>query len=240
MKVKVLGSGSKGNSTYIEYKDTKILIDVGLRCSYIEKELKSIDVDCKDIDAIFITHVHSDHILGLNSFIKKYKTPIYIGPNMDELKCYNNICISSEMDIKDINVKSFKTSHDVESFGFIVNDELVYITDTGYINSKYFDLLKNKKIYIMESNHDVEMLETGPYPYYLKQRIWSSKGHLSNKASADYLNKLIGNNTKCVILAHLSETNNNSKLAIEEFNNKNKVDLLLVAEQNKSTELVEV
>ena len=104
-------------------------------------------------------------------------------------------------------------------------------------------MLRNKKIYVMESNHDIEMLEEGPYPYHLKQRIWSSKGHLSNKVSAEYLSELIGSNTKCVILAHLSETNNNEKKALDEYMKKNKdkkVEKVLIAKPKEATELVEV
>ena len=147
------------------------------------------------------------------------------------------------MTIKDINVKVIRTSHDIESYGYIIDDEVVYITDTGYINSKYFDMLKNKKIYIMESNHDIEMLEEGPYPYHLKQRIWSSKGHLSNKASADYLSNLVGDNTKYVVLAHLSETNNLEELALNEFKSKKNnliVENVIVAKPKEPTELIEV
>ena len=161
----------------------------------------------------------------------------------EEIDSSNQIFIRKEMNIKDINVKVIRTSHDVESYGYIINDELVYITDTGYINEKYFDMLKDKKIYIMESNHDIEMLETGPYPYHLKQRIWSSKGHLSNKMSAEYLNKFITNKTKCVILAHLSETNNLEELALKEYmskENNRKVKKVIVAKPQEATELVEI
>ena len=145
------------------------------------------------------------------------------------------------MAIKNINIKVFRTSHDVESYGYIVQDSLVYITDTGYINNKYFDMLSNKKIYIMESNHDIEMLETGPYPYHLKQRIWSDKGHLSNEMSSEYLSKFIGDNTKVVVLAHLSEVNNTEEKAIEEFRNKNKKDIkVLLGKPKETTELIEI
>lgn len=240
MKVKVLASGSKGNSTFIEYKNTRILIDIGMRCKYIEEKLNEIGVDPRSIDAILITHIHSDHTMGLKTFTHKYKTLTYIGNDMNELEVENKVYITSEMNIKDINVKAIKTSHDVESFGYIINDDLVYITDTGYINNKYFDILKNKKMYIMESNHDTEMLESGPYPYYLKQRIWSMKGHLSNKSSSEYLSNFVGNNTNCVILAHLSETNNTEDLARSEFTTRVRCPKLIIARQTEPTEMVEV
>lgn len=244
MKVKVLASGSKGNVTYVEDKDTRILIDIGMRCIYVEDKLKEMGVEPSSIDAILITHTHNDHIQGLKTFARKYNTKVYISPKMDvEVDSKNIVYLTKEMTIKDISVKVFKTSHDVVSYGYILQDELVYITDTGYINSKYFDMLKNKKIYIMESNHDIEMLEEGPYPYHLKQRVWSDKGHLSNKMSSEYLSEFIGDNTSTVILAHLSEVNNLETLALQEFNereNNRRVNKVIVARQKEPTELVEV
>ena len=242
MKVKVLASGSKGNVTYIEDNDTRILIDIGMRCCYVEEKLKEMDVDPKDIDAILLTHIHKDHTLGLHTFARKYNVVAYMTPKMQkELDTDNVKYITKEMTIKGINIKVFRTSHDVESYGYIVQDSLVYITDTGYINNKYFDMLSNKKIYIMESNHDIEMLEEGPYPYHLKQRIWSDKGHLSNEMSSEYLSKFIGDNTKVVVLAQLSEVNNTEEKALEEFKNKNKKDIkVVIGKPKETTELIEV
>lgn len=244
MKVKVLASGSKGNVTYVEDKNTRLLIDIGMRCIYVEEKLREMDVDPKSIDAILITHTHTDHIQGLKTFARKYNTKVYISPKMESEIDAKNICyLTKEMTIGDIDIKVFKTSHDVPSYGYILQDELVYITDTGYINNKYFDMLKNKKIYIMESNHDIEMLEVGPYPYHLKQRVWSDKGHLSNKMSAEYLSNLIGDNTHAVVLAHLSEINNKEELALQEFNekeNNRRVEKLIVARQKEPTELIVV
>ena len=111
-----------------------------------------------------------------------------------------------------MHIIAIKTSHDApDSRGYIIisgDDSIVYITDTGYINKKYFDILSNRNVYVMESNHDIEMLNNGSYPFNLRQRILSDKGHLSNYDSAKYLSSFIGNNTKCIILAHLSEDNN--------------------------------
>lgn len=244
MRFKILASGSKGNVTFIEKDNTRILIDMGMTCKYIEEKLKEMDIKGRDIDAILISHTHSDHISGLHAFTRKYNTPTYISSKMDKkIDVLNKVFITKEMDIKDINIKVIKTSHDVESYGFIIDDELVYITDTGYINEKYFDMLKNKKAYIMESNHDIERLMDGPYPYQLKQRILSDKGHLSNAASSEYLSKFIGKDTKCVILAHLSEINNLESIAKEEYMSRQKnksVKTVIVANQNEPTELVEV
>ena len=243
MQVKVLASGSKGNVTYVCEDDTRILIDIGMRCCYVEEKLKEMNVDPRSIDAILITHIHNDHIMGLHTFARKYKTKVYISESMkSHISCDNYGYLSSSFNIKNINIKAFRTSHDVESFGYLINDELVYITDTGYINERYFDLLSNKKMYIMESNHDVEMLMEGPYPYHLKQRILKDTGHLSNEESSKYLSHFIGNNTSCVVLAHLSETNNNEEIALCEFKKREKKynGKVLVAHQLECTELIQI
>lgn len=248
MKVTVLASGSKGNSTYIEEGNTKILIDIGMSATYIEEKLKTIDVNPKDIDAILITHTHKDHIAGLRSFNRKYKVPIYISPNMEE-SIRNNakepsiIFIKKEMKIQDIEVKVIKNSHDAESYGYIINEKVVYITDTGYINKRYFEMLSNKSMYILESNHDIEMLMNGKYPHYLKQRILGDKGHLSNKDSSYYLSKLIGKDTKYIVMAHISEENNSEDKVIETLEKTidiSKVEKVFIASQKDKTELVEV
>ena len=148
-----------------------------------------------------------------------------------------------------LNITVIKTSHDApDSRGYIVsnNDKsIVYITDTGYINEKYFEILKNRNLYVMESNHDVEMLSNGKYPFQLRQRILSDKGHLSNYDSAKYLSKFIGNKTKYILLAHLSEENNTKELALDTLNERlNKenihIDHIIVTSQNKETDLISV
>ena len=248
----VLASGSKGNSTLVEGNKTKILIDIGKSCSYIVQLLNQLSIEPNEIDGILITHTHNDHTNGLKVFVKKYHPKVYLTIKMyEDLKdmiSIDDCCFIDEpFRINELEIDYIKTSHDVsDSNGYIIknNDKsLVYITDTGYINEKNTEKLRNHDIYIMESNHDIEMLEEGPYPYHLKQRIWSSKGHLSNKVSAEYLSELIGSNTKCVILAHLSETNNNEKKALDEYMKKNKdkkVEKVLLAKPKEATELVEV
>ncbi len=251
MKILVLASGSKGNSTYIEYKNTKILIDLGISSLSLDKKLKDIDVSTNDLNAILITHTHTDHVGGLRTFIKRHSTPIYLTDIMyDELNLEipNHIFINSNrFIINDIEINVIKTSHDTnDSIGFIIkaDKELVYITDTGYINKKYFKAIYNKNVYIFESNHDIEMLIDGKYPHYLKQRILGDKGHLSNKDSSYYLSKLTGKNTSHIVLAHLSEDNNTEEKALETLNNalnkENKqINNILVAQQKESI-LIEV
>ena len=251
MKVCVLSSGSKGNTTYIESDNAKILIDVGNSAKYVKEKLEDIGANPSDINAILITHTHVDHIKGLMVFAKKYNIPVYITDIMFKSLDFldNYVILSDEFDINDIHITAIKTSHDApDSRGYIVTSDeksLVYITDTGYINRKYFDVLKNRNIYIMESNHDIEMLNNGSYPFNLRQRILSDKGHLSNYDSAKYLSSFIGDNTKCIMLAHLSEDNNTEELAYETLDNRLKkenihVDKIIIAKQNKETEFISI
>jgi phosphoribosyl 1,2-cyclic phosphodiesterase len=249
MKVVVLASGSKGNVTYVEDGETRILIDIGKSCGYIEKKLQEIDINPDTISAILITHTHIDHIVGIRTFYKKYKPVIYIMPKMlpalsEYLDDFDCTYFTEVTQINNIKVDVIKTSHDVpDSVGFLLNDELVYITDTGYLNDRYLPKLKNKSMYIMESNHDIEMLYNGNYPYHLKKRIASDTGHLSNIDSSKYLSKIIGNNTKHIVLAHLSKENNTRDKALETLFSTIEVndDLdVLVAEQNERSQVIEI
>ncbi len=252
MKVCVLSSGSKGNTTYIETKNARILIDAGNSSKYIINKLKELHIDPDSIDAILITHVHSDHVKGLQILLKSINPQVYMTekmyPYLDFVTNYTFI-EDDHFKIKDMTIEVIKTSHDTEdSVGYIVNNEgksVVYITDTGYINKKYYDILSNRNIYIMESNHDIEMLNNGSYPFELRKRILSDKGHLSNYDSAKYLAKFIGNNTNKIILAHLSEENNKPDLALDTLKErlvKEEIDFnnIIIAKQNKETELIEI
>lgn len=252
MKVIVLSSGSKGNTTYIETEQTRILIDAGNTCKYILSKLQDYNIDPSKIDAILITHTHVDHIKGLPVLLKKINPCVYITekmyPYMEYLENYY-IIKENTIKIKDMLIEVIKTSHDTEdSVGYIVNNNdksIVYITDTGYINKKYFDTLKNRDLYIMESNHDIEMLNNSSYPFATRQRILSDKGHLSNYDSAKYLANFIGNKTKYVLLAHLSEENNTKELAYNTLNDRLikeniKVENIIITNQNKETEFINI
>ncbi len=224
MKVSVLASGSEGNCTYVETIKHKVLIDIGMNVKYITEKLAELDVKPQEIDLVLISHVHNDHVSALNNFIKKYKPTICLSQSMflelESIKDYENIIIyDDQMVFDNLTIQVFKTSHDTnDSRGFVLtsdNSSLVYVTDTGYINYKHFDLLKNKNMYIFESNHDAEMLLNSKYPAWLKKRVVGDKGHLSNKDSSIYLSKLIGDNTKKIILAHLSKDNNTEEIALK-------------------------
>lgn len=252
MKVCVLASGSKGNSSYIETDSVKILVDIGMSSLYIEKKLQSIDINPGSIDAIILTHTHSDHINGLKVFTKKYNPKVYLTSKMLQdisFKLENYEIIESDFKIDDLNINVIKTSHDAsDSNGYIFENNkrtISYITDTGYINNKYQDILKDKNIYIMESNHDIKMLMEGKYPYHLKQRILGDSGHLSNELSSKYLANFVGKNTNKIVLIHLSHENNDPEIALETINNifeenKLKFNNILISEQEERTELLEV
>ena len=246
MKISVLASGSKGNCTYIASNNTKILIDVGMTNLYIEKKLILLGVNPNDINFIFITHTHTDHIAGLKVFLKKHHPKVFLTQDMynelyDVLNDYE--ILEDKILLNDLEIDYFKTSHDTDSVGYIIknNDkEVVYVTDTGYINVKNLKKINNKDLYIFESNHDIEMLMNNPnYPYQIKQRILGDKGHLSNNQCHEYLKKIIGNKTKYIVLAHLSEQNNNPDIALNNLSDIENIKIM-IAKQNESTELIEV
>lgn len=255
MKICVLSSGSKGNSTIVYTDNTRILIDLGTSSQYVCNELDKIGVKPKDIDGILITHTHVDHINGLKSFIKKYHTKIYANEEIKELleKEIGSFDYELYQDktaiINDLTINYIKTSHDAKgSIGFIVkegNKSMVYITDTGYINKRYIEKLSNKNLYILESNHDVYMLKNGPYPYFLQQRVVGDKGHLSNEQASSYLCDFIGKDTKKIVFAHLSEKNNTPEKVEETFKKKLKENNMkfsnyIMAKQNEPTEVIEI
>lgn len=253
MRICNLASGSKGNSTYIETSKHKILIDVGLSSIQIEKKLNEIDVDPHDIDLVLVTHSHIDHVKGLKVFNKKFMPGIYVTEEiLKEANLFDMQCnlINDLDDIKDIKIKDINLSHDVKAIkGYVIEEEnssVVYITDTGYISEAYFEYITNKNVYIFESNHDIQKLMNNPnYPHHTKIRILGDKGHLSNKDSAYYLTKLIGKDTKYVVLAHLSEQNNTEELALEclEMNLKDKTIFepkILIAKQDKVSPIIEI
>ena len=252
MKVKVLSSGSKGNSTFVEMDGYRILIDVGIPFSRIKKELESISEDVDKIDGIIISHEHSDHLGGINSLNKKVHAKIFIRKALS--KAIKPLVDNEDIEIIDdsfkigtINITVFNTSHDVPNTGYVLEGEknsIVYMTDTGYVNEKNIDITKNKELYIIESNHDEEMLMNGPYPFVLKQRVLSDSGHLSNKASTSYLKKVIGKKTKYIILAHISENNNTYELALDnakkELSKYIDEDKIVVAYQLTGADLIEI
>lgn len=255
MKVCVLASGSKGNSTYIEIENHKILIDIGITYKDLETRLSEININPKDIDTVLITHAHSDHIKGLGVFNNKVKPNIYMSNKTyeelnDKIKDQINdyITITSKFNIDNIIINTLSISHDVDCHGYIIeeqNKSVVYITDTGYLNQKYYEILKDRNIYIFESNHDPEMNMHSKKPKHLRDRVISDRGHLSNKQASDCLSKIVDKDTSYILLAHLSEDDNDPLLALntlEETLTKNQKKVLYIktAKQKEISDFIEI
>lgn len=226
-KVSVLASSSKGNSTYIETPNSRILIDAGLSGKKLQAAMASIDRDIADVDSILVTHEHSDHIQGVGVLARKYGMQIYanqgtwnamsnkIGNVPDENKYIFGM--GSTLTIGDLDIESFGVSHDAAEPQFYQvhydNKSFAVLTDTGYVSQRVKDTIKSADSYLMECNHDLDMLRNGAYAWPLKQRILSDQGHLSNLDGAATLEDIIGNNTKQIFLGHLSPDNNMKDLA---------------------------
>lgn len=255
MKACVLSSGSKGNSTYIEFNNHKILIDVGINYKDLEARLAKINISPKDIDTVLITHAHNDHIKGLGTFYSKVNSNIYMSPKTyseipdrirSMIKEYTSLV--DKFVIDDLIITSFMLSHDVECHGYLLennDNSIVYITDTGYLNQRYYNLLSNKEMYIFESNHDEEMNMNSKKPKLIRDRVISDYGHLSNKQSSYALSKIVGNNTKYILLAHLSEDDNIPDLALSTLNEylgkvNKKIDYIRTAEQYEISDFIEL
>ena len=227
MRICVLGSGSKGNCTYIECGDTKILVDAGLSCAQIEKRLKQININPFSISAIFVTHEHTDHIAGAPQFALKFGTKVFTHKDtwnamyqkFDKLPDNQLIEIyDGSFSINDVDVSTFKLSHDAaHCLGYSIlhkQSRASVATDLGFMTDEILSNLTKSNLVVLEANHDITTLLNNPnYPLYLKNRILSNFGHLNNNASADAVLKMLGYNVRGVVLAHLSEHNNSPKLA---------------------------
>ncbi|PKM89663.1 MAG: MBL fold metallo-hydrolase [Firmicutes bacterium HGW-Firmicutes-12] len=230
MKACTLMSGSSGNAIYVETKEAKVLIDAGQTGKRITQALEEVcSVSPKELDAIIITHAHRDHISGAGVLSRRFSLPIYategtwheMKPLIGAIETENIRFIDkrNKWELKDLQIESFPTSHDaMESVGFVCSNGKVNLgiaTDSGVFTVKMSTKLKNMDCLILESNHDTQMLNNGPYPWSTKKRIASIMGHLSNEGAGLALLKTLGENTKNVILAHLSEENNKPSLALE-------------------------
>ena len=224
-----LYSGSSGNCSVIEENGRFIIIDIGKSARLTKKALETAGLDLRGLEAIFISHEHSDHIGGLNVFLKNVRVPVYSGVNTLDYLTDSNI-IPGHIDVGDLNfasietgtfcVQGFDTPHDsLGCLGFRVTTDkgstMSLATDLGFVPDGVFNNLKDVNLAVIESNYDPAMLKDGPYPYYLKRRIASDRGHLSNLQCSDAVIKLIENGSKSIQLCHLSNNNNTPGLAVE-------------------------
>ena len=221
MKFIILASGSKGNSTLIiNNKEELILIDAGISYKEIKEKVNRYGYDVENIKHVLVTHEHDDHIKSINSFSH---AKIY---SLKESGVANNYLEKyQEVNINGFNIMAIPLSHDVKCCGYVIRDEeekLVYITDTGYVNFKNIKYITNADYYIFESNHNVPMLMETKRPFFIKSRILGDEGHLSNEVASDTLCDIIGENTKQIYLAHISQEANTKEKAINTLYNKAK------------------
>jgi len=214
----ILGSGSKGNSTIIGSRDSFLIIDAGIGIREFKNKLRKHGYEFKDINAVLITHNHSDHTKA----IKYLPVEVIYGDSaIEEVEVNNQLKPFEKRVINGFEITPLPLSHDSENcFGFVIEkngEKLIYVTDTGYINYKLKPYLDNGDYYIMESNYDVKMLINSSRPGHLKNRILSDNGHLSNDMASEYLCELIGDKTKEIIFAHISEEVNTNEKVIKTF-----------------------
>ena len=231
MKLMSIASGSSGNCIYVGNDNTHILIDDGISKKRIEEGLNSIDLSLSDVNGILVTHEHSDHIKSLGVILRKHDIPVYsskgtIGAILSEGKIgsvdhslFNCVNADEDFDINDISINPFNIYHDAaEPFAFRLEDDrskVAVATDMGCYNDYIVSNLKNLNAIVLEANHDIRMLQTGSYPYYLKQRILGNRGHLCNEACGRLLDEILNPNMERVFLGHLSHENNYPELAYE-------------------------
>lgn len=231
MRICSIASGSSGNCIYVGSDTTHLLVDVGISGKKTEDGLKKLELSMRDIDGIFITHEHTDHIAGLGVLARKYGVPVYategtievikstssVGDVPEELFC--PVRADEKVIVKDLICNPMKISHDAaEPVAYRIShgkQKVGIITDLGNFNDYTVECLKGVEALLLEANHDVNMLQVGPYPYYLKQRILGERGHLSNERAGQLLYGLLNENLKGVLLGHLSKDNNLPELAYE-------------------------
>lgn len=231
MRLCSIASGSSGNCIYVGTDATHLLVDTGISRKKTVEGLNALGLSLADIDGILITHEHADHINGLGVVTRKREIPIYATRGtIEQIKAasslgeiprelFQEIREDEAFIIKDIQVSPMQISHDAAqpvAYRFRHDKKSIgVVTDLGLYNDYTVECLKGLDALLLEANHDVRMLETGPYPYYLKQRIMGNKGHLSNELSGRLLARLLHDQLKAVVLGHLSKENNLAELAYE-------------------------
>ena len=261
MQFGTIASGSSGNCLYAGNQDSHILIDAGVSGKRIKEGLEGFGVNPIELDAILITHEHIDHISGLGVMARKYRVPIYATEKtlvqIERTKSVGKIPTDLFRVVKpddtyrigDIHIRPFSISHDAQDpVSYVLGCggiKIGMVTDLGYFDEAIVDELKDSDILYIEANHDIHMLQVGPYPYYLKQRILGNKGHLCNEMAGRLIKELYSSRLKNVILGHLSRENNFPELALEAVRNEfmeywlsNEAAALSVAPRNEASGLI--
>lgn len=217
-----LVSGSSGNALYLEHKNTKILIDCGISCARICEALKSIGVNPAEISGIVVTHEHSDHVSGVRVFSNKFGCKVYAGEKtLENISCFEPTVVNAEkgFEIGEIKCLPFDIPHDAaQPFGYTFmagGTKLSVATDMGKIDARVAEIIRGSELVFLEANHDMKLLLEGPYPFYLKERIRGSEGHLSNEQCASLAAALARTGTTKIVLGHLSNTNNTPEIALK-------------------------
>lgn len=219
MEFYTLASGSSGNCALVRTGGAALLFDAGISCRRIEQSLRTLGIALADLTAVFITHEHTDHISGLASLSKKCPAPIYASRGVTHILTCPAVPFTagSALEFTDCTVRSFSTSHDaVDPVGYRVDGpdgSFGLLTDTGYVTDAAAETLDGVDLLLLEANHDVETLQYGPYPYFLKRRILGDEGHLSNDAAAAFALRAAAHGTRDILLAHLSQENNTPEMA---------------------------
>lgn len=248
----VLGSGSKGNCVYVESGKTAILIDAGFSGKEIAARLHSIGRRIEDLDALLVTHEHHDHIQGVGVLSRRCNIPVYGNYGtikggeklLGSLFKHSEFVTGNTLQIEDLQIRTFAVSHDAaDPVGFLIGNgkvSLACCTDTGKVSRLLGQRLMGCNGLILEFNHDPQMLKEGPYPLALQQRVRSDHGHLANEDAAVFLQSLLHDQLRYVVLAHLSATNNHPDLAMQAAMSVvgEPTIQLRVASQTKATELV--
>jgi phosphoribosyl 1,2-cyclic phosphodiesterase len=229
MEISVVASGSNGNCCLVEDHDASVLIDAGKSGSEIERRMGKLGKSLEDVDGILVTHGHFDHISGAGVLSRRFGIPVYTTKEVYskaklgkfESKLFS---INKEFKIKNLKIKPVRTSHNVDSCGFVVS-KFGYFTDTGKVTEEMKKAISDLHSILLESNHDVDMVHNGHYPAFLKKWILSDTGHLSNETTSSVIQE-IGNNLSFVLLGHLSGNHNTPEIASETYNSlvKKRID----------------
>ena len=231
-QVVMLASGSKGNAALISTDSQRFLVDVGISCRELLKRMQQVGASPEELDGVFVTHEHVDHVKGIVTFAKKYQVPLYasqgtwraVFSRYPELNRANCRLTGQRLLVGDVSIACFATSHDAaqpQGYSFLWRSgetKCTYVTDTGFVTPAVREAVQGSDVLVLEANHDVEMLRNGSYPYELKQRILGTRGHLSNNTAGKFLLQL-EKMPRRIFLAHLSEQNNLPKLALDTVKN---------------------